>query len=401
MARSNRIVIDGGSYHVTARIAHRAHLLSDPELKDLIVHWIYGIADFSGIDVKAWCIMDNHLHLYLTTPPVPERLWTSPAGPVPDMPSGPTSAGPVPAAFSMRPAENRAPRWTPDIADRDYPITPAGDRPSEEAVVRAVADGVPVVSLPRPAVGFALSDDEMVARLCRLYAFTKTNVRTIARRWAQLRLAGADAAVEREKESYCRRMYNVSQYMKSLKQRISQYFNTTYGHEGQLWDGRFYSALVDHEEFAEKLVSSYIEFNPVRAGLVAEPKDWTWNSFSTACGDGPYAARARAAYGRMLGCGWEEARGRMEAVFAARLPEGYDVEKGGIAYEASDGRGGTEIRYLSAEQLVKTSARFLSRCGFVSRRPDFEKEVLGRLPAKFPAQRAGAIGVLGRIARVA
>lgn len=408
MARKNRIVVENASYHVTTRIAHQAFLLGDAKLKDLIVHWIYGIADFSGITVLSWNVMDNHLHLYLDSPSVPERYWCRPDGaasaaggpgsdPSPCAPAtsragNVPSEGPLPSTFSMRPAENRAPRWMPDLADLEssraagspLAITPAGDSPSEEAIRRSLADGVPVAMIPRPATGFMLSDEEMLGRLRRLYAFTATDVDKIASRWELMRQSGSGCLVDREKEAYCRRMYNISQFMKTLKQRISQYVNSVTGHSGQLWEGRFHSALVDHEEYAAKLVSSYIELNAARARIVRHPSEWRWCSFAAACSDGPYAERARTAYERLLGCPWEEAKSRLESIFAERLPEGYDPRRDGVVFETANRDGVTERRPLTIGQLVKTNLGRFLRDGFISRRPEFKAEVMARFHAKFP-----------------
>ena len=158
MARQNRIVLEDATYHLVTRVAHRAHLLAPPEVKDLIVTWMYGIADFCGVDILAWTVLDNHLHIEAEVPSVPERYWNR--GTVP------AAAGPCPSAFSMRPAECRAPRWQPDLADlaaaraarTTIASTPAGDSPSEEAVRLSVAEGVPVATLPRPPTGFSLTD---------------------------------------------------------------------------------------------------------------------------------------------------------------------------------------------------------------------------------------------------
>ena len=51
---------------------------------------------------------------------------------------------------------------------------------------------------------------------------------------------------EEEKERYFRRMYNISQFMKTFKERVTKMFNEDYGHKGALWQGRFYSGLVEN-----------------------------------------------------------------------------------------------------------------------------------------------------------
>ena len=373
MARRNRIVVEDGVYHITARIAHRAFLLADPETKDLIVAWIYGIADFAGIDVLAWSILDNHIHLEVHVPPVPERYWTFPSG-----------TGPESAARSMRPAERRAPRWTPDVADAPVPITPAGDLPSDEAVRKSVADGVPLVILPRPATGFTMSDDELVGRLRSLYRHHSRGAELVASRWWRMRKAGRHEEVEAEKDAFCRRMYNISLYMKDLKQRISQYFNTELGHSGQLWDGRFYSGLVDNDRLARTYVTAYIDLNATKAGLVKRPDAWRWSSYGVANSNDPYAQRAREGYERALGCPWEEAKARLESIFAVRLPDGYDPGVSQTHYTETGPDGCVRLVPLTLPQLVKSAAKRIFRGSYFARSVAFVRATEKRLPKRFP-----------------
>ena len=56
-----------------------------------------------------------------------------------------------------------------------------------------------------------LSDDEMIGRLVFLYGPDRAD--EIANGWASLREHGHDDAVDGAKERYCRRMYNVSQFV--------------------------------------------------------------------------------------------------------------------------------------------------------------------------------------------
>ena len=369
MARKNRIVVEDGLYHVTARIAHKAFLLADEAVKAKIVEWMYGIADFAGIEVAAWNIMDSHLHIFLHVPTVPERYWTD--------------GGAMPCASwrSMRPAECRAPRWTPDPA-----ASPAdGDSPSREALARAVADGVPAATLPHPQTGFAMSDEEMLVRLEGLYRGYSSAAAKTRARWERQRALGNGLLVEEEKDRLCRRMYSVSQYMHTLKQRISEHFNRRLGHEGQLWDGRFHSTLVDREDLAKLFVSSYIEWNAPKAGIVAHPGKWKWCSYAAACGGGALSRRARDGYERLFGAPWEEVKARLEAVFADMLPDGWED---GVR---SRREGCASLRM---SQLIK--ALPLSRCAFFSRRRGFVAETLASLPRMFPCSGGGAVDFLGR-----
>ncbi len=284
MARKNRVSIPDAVYHVTTRIAHRAMLLAGETVKDRIMEIIYSTAIFSGVEVYAWCIMDNHLHILVHVPRVPGELWTE-EGREPDA-----------YAFGMRPPECREPMWP---------------SPSTGTVPR-----------PRPAVGFMLDDDEFVERLSGIYGRERAERRVDG--WRRLEEAGCAERAMADRERLCRRMYNISQFMKTLKERVTHIFNSPQGkarHEGTLWQGRFHSGVVEPTAAVLAVVAAYIEFNPVKAGIADAPGSWRWSSFSCALGDGPRSAVCRRMYERMLGCPWEEARAHMEAIFADRLPD--------------------------------------------------------------------------------
>lgn len=62
----------------------------------------------------------------------------------------------------------------------------------------------------------------------------------------------------------------------SAHMRYSQYVNRKRRQRGHLWQGRFYSCVLDESHLI--LASRYIERNPVRAGLVEKPWEWPWSS---------------------------------------------------------------------------------------------------------------------------
>lgn len=70
----------------------------------------------------------------------------------------------------------------------------------------------------------------------------------------------------------------VSAFMQALGRHYVRYFNRQYKRSGTLWEGRFKSCLVQSEEY---LLSCYryIELNPVRANMVADPGDYKWSSY--------------------------------------------------------------------------------------------------------------------------
>ncbi len=56
-----------GLYHVVSRVVDRRMIFGEAEkrhFRELLVAY----AGFSGIEVVAWCLMDNHFHLLLHVP---------------------------------------------------------------------------------------------------------------------------------------------------------------------------------------------------------------------------------------------------------------------------------------------------------------------------------------------
>ena len=104
------------------------------------------------------------------------------------------------------------------------------------------------------------------------------------------RTEGNDPAAEAERERYFKNMWNVSQFMKVLKQRFSQWFNGRgpKRRKGTLWEDRFRSVLVEAGD-ALRAMAAYIDLNPVRAGLVSDPKDYRWCGYGEACAGQPPA----------------------------------------------------------------------------------------------------------------
>jgi len=65
--------------------------------------------------------------------------------------------------------------------------------------------------------------------------------------------------------------------MQDVGRRYVSYFNKRYDRSGTLWEGRYKSALVASNAYLMNC-HRYIELNPVRAGLVAVPRDYPWSS---------------------------------------------------------------------------------------------------------------------------
>lgn len=70
----------------------------------------------------------------------------------------------------------------------------------------------------------------------------------------------------------------VSRMMQAVGRRYVRYINDTLGRTGTLWEGRYKSSLVDSEQYVMACYR-YIELNPVRAAMVAEPGGYPWSSY--------------------------------------------------------------------------------------------------------------------------
>ena len=84
-------------------------------------------------------------------------------------------------------------------------------------------------------------------------------------------------------DQYRHRMNNLSQFMKELKQNFSVAYNSSHNRRGTLWEERFTSMLIEGEAKTLAMTAAYIELNPVRAGLVTDPKDYLFSGYGEAC----------------------------------------------------------------------------------------------------------------------
>ena len=219
MARIARIKAEGEAfYHVVSRVANKAFLLNNGEKKRVFVNMMHRAADFSGVDVITYVVMDNHFHLCVK---VPKR---------------------------------------------------EGEVPESEILRR---------------VGVLYGEDRRVAFEKRLAGYREEgNGMAVAAELAKLRL----------------RMGDLSEFMKTFKQRVSQWYNANYRHEGTLWGGRFKSVLVEDGRYLRNLVA-YIHGNPIRAGLVTRAADYEWSAPGAAAKGDARATKGLSLLGVSVGDG--------------------------------------------------------------------------------------------------
>ncbi|MFA6303605.1 MAG: transposase [Legionella sp.] len=71
---------------------------------------------------------------------------------------------------------------------------------------------------------------------------------------------------------------SLSKMMLKLGTCYVGYFNHNHDRTGSLWEGRYKSSPILHEAYF-LICMRYIELNPLRANIVANPKDYKWSSF--------------------------------------------------------------------------------------------------------------------------
>ena len=81
---------------------------------------------------------------------------------------------------------------------------------------------------------------------------------------------------------YQARMGDLSNFVRELKWRFTMWYNDHNDRVGTLWEDRFKSVLVEGDELALMTIAAYIELNPIRGGLAADPKDYRWCGYAEA-----------------------------------------------------------------------------------------------------------------------
>jgi len=110
----------------------------------------------------------------------------------------------------------------------------------------------------------------------------------IAAKLKKLRKEGQHRKAEEYRDSFFVRMWDLSWFLRLLKQRFAQWYNyrgkpEPEKRDGYLWSDRFRSIIVENGR-AARTMAAYIDLNPVRAGIVEDPADYRW------CGYGEAAA---------------------------------------------------------------------------------------------------------------
>ena len=246
-------------YHCISRVVDRKRVFGQEE-KEKFRTFMRMQENFSGCRVVSYCLMSNHIHLLLEVPPMPE--------------GGLSDEGLL--------ARLRAIYHEAEVAVVASELAEA--RKMETSGAAKMAGGA--------AVGALVGTGGSVGR--------GTSATTS--------LTGASGRVMEIHGRYTYRMHDLSEFMKTVMQRFTKWFNRTHGRTGNLWEDAFKSVIVE-DGYAAKTIAAYIDLNPVRAGMVKDPADYRWSSYGEAIGGGARGngKKARAGLVRALrahkGCG--------------------------------------------------------------------------------------------------
>ncbi len=76
-----------------------------------------------------------------------------------------------------------------------------------------------------------------------------------------------------------RRLEDLSEFVKLLKQLFAQWYNRRHSRSGHLWSERFHSVLLERGR-AVLAAMMYVDLNPLRAGMVKKVSGYLWTSYS-------------------------------------------------------------------------------------------------------------------------
>jgi putative transposase len=71
---------------------------------------------------------------------------------------------------------------------------------------------------------------------------------------------------------------SLAEIMKGINLSYAQYYKKRYDHVGHFWQDRYKSILVSKDKYL-LACGSYVELNPVRAGVVSDPREYRWSSY--------------------------------------------------------------------------------------------------------------------------
>jgi len=190
-----------------------------------------------------------------------------------------------------------------------------------------------MAKVPRPE---KVDDAELVRRMRVLYGDKKTD--RLLSSWETWEEKGLQFKVDHAKAALRRRMYDLSQFIKTFKETYSMSYNERHAHSGTIWGGRFKSSVLAKDYKTLLTMGAYIELNSVRAEIVEQPEIYRWSGYGMAK-RGDMAARngirelIAMAYAKDTVV-YETAIGAYESVIEGVVPSPERIED--VDFEAPD-----------------------------------------------------------------
>lgn len=130
-----------------------------------------------------------------------------------------------------------------------------------------------LVHLPQPPT---VSDGEVLRRYGVLKgAQMRADTEKQLDEW---RLKGDGQRAEEWLAAVRRRMYDVGEFMKIIKQWFTGEYNRRHSHRGTLWEAVYLDRPVPNTVKAMSRVLGYIHLNPIRAAVESHPGEYLWSS---------------------------------------------------------------------------------------------------------------------------
>jgi putative transposase len=254
-----------------------------------------------------------------------------------------------------------------------------------------------------PMPGGGLEDEELLKRLSAIYH--EAVVAEVAKEIAEARAVGDEAGVVEIHARHTYRMHDLSEFMKTLLQRFTRWFNRTHQRCGTLWEERYKSVIVK-SGIAARTMAAYIDLNPVRAEMVADPAEYRWSSYGEAVGGGAKGNGKKAREGLVrasvshCGGGFEAGRWievsriyrRTMGLALGRKSGRAEVERGVVRLQMNTAEAreaeenGTVLPDLGMAAMLRCRVRYFT-AGAVIGSKEFVNEAFAGARERFTAKR--------------
>ncbi len=139
-----------------------------------------------------------------------------------------------------------------------------------------------LIEVPNAEAYRAGIDDNEILRRLTLVTNSEERLVEVRQMLARMKEQCLEKGYPEYRQRFLNRMADVSMFMKELKQRFTQWYNKQVQRKGPLWEDRFKSVLLENDETVLLTMAAYIDLNPVRAGIVEDPKDYRWSGYGEA-----------------------------------------------------------------------------------------------------------------------